>query len=217
MSFQEYASSLEEKARFGRVKPQHLIGLGVLVLFVISFVTYNFVIVGHGAQNDFSVESVSAQEEVIEETESIFLHVSGCVNNPGLIELKEGDRVAKAIELAGGASEDANLDTINLAKKVEDGEQIVVPSRNQQILEQEEQSSSDAASTSSNSANSGKININTADVSELQKISGIGASKAQKIIAYRQSNGRFKSVDELTNVSGIGEKTLASIRDQICV
>ncbi|WP_165060255.1 helix-hairpin-helix domain-containing protein [Adlercreutzia sp. ZJ154] len=64
---------------------------------------------------------------------------------------------------------------------------------------------------------SSKVNINTADAAQLQTISGIGESKAKKIIAYRESNGKFKSVEDLTNVSGIGEKTLESIRDQICV
>ena len=76
---------------------------------------------------------------------------------------------------------------------------------------------SSASSGGSASSNNGKVNINTADATGLQQISGIGPSKAQKIIAYREQNGKFKSIEDLTNVSGIGEKTLESIRDQICV
>ncbi len=218
MSFQEYASSLDEKAKFGRIKSQHLVGIAVIVALAIGFAIYTFTQTQSAGGDSFSVQSSEVQEQSSDsQVSSIFVHVSGCVKSPGLIELQSGVRLAVAIERAGGFGEDANIDAINLAKKLEDGEQIVVPAKSNNSAEGAEQGAASSTTESQSTSSSGKININTADSSELQKISGIGSSKAGKIIAYRKSNGSFKTVDELTNVSGIGEKTLAAIRDQICV
>lgn len=225
VSFQDFADDIKEESKFGNLKPAYVIGVAVIFLGIVAYVCFNLFL-SPSSDGGFSINKSENQSESQEQSENaegseqtIFVHVSGHVKKPGLVELNSNDRVATAIEKAGGANEDANLNSINLAKKCEDGEQINVPSledANNETSASSQNSSSSATSSTSSSSN-GKININTADSAGLQQISGIGPSKAQKIIAYREQNGNFKSVDDLTNVSGIGEKTLASIRDQICV
>lgn len=218
MSFEDYAfNTVEDEQKKKKVKPTYVIGVAVLLLLGVIYVAMNF-FSGSSTQG-FEVQHDEVQAQEAEESATIFVHVAGEVKNPGMVELGANERVAKAIELAGGATENAQLDSINLAKKCEDGEQITVPSKvtaESSGTASSDSSSSQASSASSSSSN-GKVNINTADATGLQQISGIGPSKAQKIIAYREQNGKFKSVEDLTNVSGIGEKTLASIKDQICV
>ncbi len=217
MNFEDYSfNTVEDEEKKKNIKPTYLIGVAVLVLLAIVYAAIN--LLPSSSSSGFSVESQETKTEEATETSSIFVHVAGEVKNPGIVELASGERVALAIEKAGGATENALLDSINLAKKCEDGEQIVIPSKVQNEDSSQASSSDSAASGSSaSSANNGKVNINTADATGLQQISGIGPSKAQKIIAYREQNGKFKSIEDLTNVSGIGEKTLESIRDQICV
>ena len=218
MSFEDYAfNTVEDEQKKKKVKPTYVIGVAVLLLLGVIYVAMNF-FSGSSTQG-FEVQHDEVQAQETEGSATIFVHVAGEVKNPGMVELGANERVAKAIELAGGATENAQLDSINLAKKCEDGEQITVPSKvtaESSGTASSDSSSSQASSASSSSSN-GKVNINTADATGLQQISGIGPSKAQKIIAYREQNGKFKSVEDLTNVSGIGEKTLASIKDQICV
>ena len=212
VSFQDFAFDLEEDKKNRSYKPVYLIGVAVLLLLAIVYFAFSF----FSSTESSGVEVTKEQDaQETQAAKKVYVHVAGEVNSPGLIELDEGARVSEAISLAGDATEDANVAGVNLAKKCEDGEQIIVPKK---ASEADAASSGDgtAASSSASSA-SGKVNINTADSAELQTISGIGPSKAQKIIDYRTQNGSFKSVDDLTNVSGIGDKTLASIRDQICV
>lgn len=148
----------------------------------------------------------------------ICVDVAGCVNKPGICYLAEGSRVADAVAAAGGFSDGAATAGVNQARVLVDGEQLYVPSADEAAASITSAGGEDGAVGSGGAASAnGKVNINTADSTQLQTISGIGQSKADKIIAYRNANGPFASVDELTNVSGIGEKTLESIRDSICV
>lgn len=162
---------------------------------------------------DDPVDAINAVEDA--EPEQICVHIGGCVLNPGICYLRQGSRIADAVEAAGGMSEDAAVDAINLAKILNDGEQVIVQSKSDLMQQQTEVPAIDSAAKSQ--TGSGKININTASSSELQTISGIGQSKAEKIIEYREKSGPFKSVEDLTNISGIGEKTLESIKEYICV
>ena len=164
---------------------------------------------GHHGSNPLSEES---EKEI--KNEKILVHVAGEVLNSGVYELESGARVIDALMAAGGATSLANLDIINLAAPISDGEKIYIPS----VIEKINQFNQNSSFTSySSGGSSGKININTADASELQKLTGIGPGKAKSIIDYRNKNGPFKSVDDLLNVSGIGEKTLEKIRDEIVV
>jgi competence protein ComEA len=121
-----------------------------------------------------------------------------------------------------GLTENADISEVNLAYPVEDGQKIYIPSKAEVEAAKKEEKSIETVieagspSTSSTTKN-GKININTASLEELQKISGIGESLAQRIINYRTENGKFKTIEDLKNVSGIGDKKYESIKDQICI
>lgn len=161
----------------------------------------------------------------------IYVDVGGAVAVPQVVVLEEGARIYEAIAAAGGTLSDAETKYMNMAALCEDGAKIYVPS-SAEIAEQKNSgesnglfstgsssfSSQDSAGSGTSSAvYSGKVNINIADAAQLQTLSGIGPSMAQRIINYRNSNGKFASVDDLKNVSGIGDKTLAKIIENICV
>lgn len=155
-------------------------------------------------------------EEVIEEEVSkIKVYVTGEVNNPGVIELEEGARIEDAIKGAGGFTKDANLKNINLAYEVLDGEKIYIP--NLAEMEIEETESQGTLIEGDSGALSSKVNINKASTAELTKIPGVGESTAQKIISYREENGKFKNVEDIKNVSGIGASKFEKIKEYISV
>lgn len=221
VSFQDYSESITAKLHIGRAKKAAIVGVCVLLFIAAVVAVTSIVATGNG----FEVSKASASDVQAEEmrddssaTEAsasdICVDVAGCVNKPGICYLPEGSRVADAIEAAEGFSETAAKTSVNQARVLTDGEQLYVPSIDEQVPSMTAMGSEPGGASS---ASSGKVNINTADSDQLQTISGIGQSKADKIIAYRNANGPFSSVDELTNVSGIGEKTLESIRDSICV
>jgi len=139
---------------------------------------------------------------------SIKVYVAGAVKTPDVYELDEGSIVKDALKKAGGALDSADLVAINLARKINDGEEVVVPYK---------QSSSGTSFASITNPSDGKININTATKSQLVSLPGIGDVKAQAIIDYRTKNGNFKRVEDIVNVSGIGEKTFESLKDLITV
>ena len=144
----------------------------------------------------------------------VCIHVDGCVAAPGVYYLEAGSRVIDAVTAAGGATDEARTDAVNLAQEVQDGQQIVIPSR---VDDQAASSSSQASGGLSPSGDDGLVNINTATAEELETLKGVGAATAEKIIADREANGPFKSIDDLTRVSGIGEKKLSAMRDRLCL
>ena len=147
----------------------------------------------------------------------VYVDVDGAVVSPGVYRLKDGARVAQAIDAAGLAPE-ADVTGLNRASKVVDGQKIHVPTVGEQQASIAEAGVDGGASASSGvSGATGLVNINTASAAELQTLSGIGPSMAQSIIDERTKNGAFASVDDLMRVSGIGEKKLAKIKDCVCV
>ncbi len=170
----------------------------------------------------FSLNRPEEKEEqspslfIEENTESVrvAVHIGGAVRNPGLYYLDPSSRVADAIQSAGGPTADADLDAINLASKVTDGLKIVVPSR---INKENSMVAADSGQSSGTSESGGKININTASARELEELPGIGEVLAERIVSFRETNGPFKSIEEIKKVSGIGEKKFESIRDLIVV
>lgn len=140
----------------------------------------------------------------------IYVDISGCVYNPGVYKLKSGTRLFQAIEKAGGLTLEADINSINQAEEVYDGQKILIASKN------ELDDGTYSGQTTTESASS-KININTADLILLQNIPGVGPSTAQKIIDYRTTSGRFKSIEDIKNVSGIGEKTFEKMKEYITV
>jgi competence protein ComEA len=138
---------------------------------------------------------------------SILVDVQGSVKNPGVYEMNNGDRVIDVIKKAGGLLEEAEVRSVNQAEKIADEMIIYVAAKGEEI-----------PSLPANTENDNKkdlLNINSADLSELQTLSGVGPSKAQSIISYREEFGPFKSIDQLLEVRGIGEKTIEEWKDKI--
>lgn len=154
--------------------------------------------------------------EASAETE-MYVDVDGAVASPGVYRLKDGARVAQAIDAAGGLTPDADVTGLNRASKVADGQKIYVPKVGEQTVSAGDDADGGAAASPGVGDATGLVNINTASASELQTLSGIGPSMAQSIIDERTQNGAFTSVDDLMRVSGIGEKKFAKIKDCICV
>ncbi|HFI0563615.1 TPA: helix-hairpin-helix domain-containing protein [Streptococcus suis] len=152
--------------------------------------------------------------EVSEEPSQLVIDVKGAVEKPGLYTLEAGARVNDAVEAAGGLTSQADPKSINLAQKLSDEAVVYVASKDENISVV---ASTTASSALSQKGNESKVNLNTATEADLQTISGIGAKRAADIIAYREANGGFKSVDDLNNVSGIGDKTMESIRPYVTV
>lgn len=153
-----------------------------------------------GAVED-STEEDSTEEDSVK---SLYVHVCGAVNSPGLKKLPVGSRAFDALEMADGFSEEADIDAVNLAAPLADGQQLYFP-----VLGEEADRGS--------GAESGKVDLNTADEKELCTLKGIGTSRAQDILKYRREKGGFSSIEELMQVPGIKESIFEQICDQITV
>jgi len=148
----------------------------------------------------------------------VVVYVCGAVKAPGVVRLPAGARVADALELAGGAAAKAELSGVNLAALVTDGQQILVPERGAAVASSSTGGGGVATASAAAPAAAGAlININSASVSELDVLDGVGPATAQKIVDYRTANGGFKSIDEIKNVSGIGDAKFAAMKDSITV
>jgi competence protein ComEA len=144
---------------------------------------------------------------------TIVVDVTGWVRRPGVYDFRQGDRVIDAIRMAGGGRSGADLTSINLAALLTDGQQIVVPRKGK--LGVAGPGSSGTGGAPGSSGAEPLINLNTATLDQLETLPGIGPALGQRILDYRQEHGPFRSVDELLNVSGIGEKRLADIRSKV--
>lgn len=164
-------------------------------------------------------EKIENEQEEKEEKEENFVivHVAGSVKKPGIVKLPDGSRVEDAINAAGGLTEDADITYINLACVLEDGIKLRIPSINDTIDNNEAQNTKyiiEGIGTEEQKT-SKTININTASLEELQNLNGVGPSLASKIIEYRKENGKFKTIEDIKNVSGIGENKFEEIKNQI--
>ena len=160
---------------------------------------------------------------------NILVDISGAVVEPKVVELARGSRVQDAIDAAGGLKKRADISGINRAAELQDGEKIDIPFRNRSSASSGDAysgqgtssgtSSSDTYSSSSSASSSdaqgGMVNINTAGSEQLQTLTGIGPALAERIISYREQNGRFERIEEIKNVSGIGDKTFEKFKDNI--
>jgi competence protein ComEA len=136
------------------------------------------------------------------------VHVAGAVQHPGVYRLREGERIQDAVRRAGGARRGADLNAINLAAKVADGQQVVVPRRG----------AAGAAPAAASGAAAGPVqpvSLNTATAEQLDTLDGVGPATAQKILDWRQQHGGFRSIDDLGEVPGIGPKKLAALRTKV--
>ena len=147
---------------------------------------------------------VSTTQEAV-----IFVDIKGAVKNPGVYQMKSGDRVKDALDAAGGLTDEADSQKVNLAQRVEDQMVIVVPKVGEEVTE------IPAGVTSKEAAKDGKVNINTATVEELKTLKGVGEKKAEAIIEYRKKNGSFQTKEDLMKVRGIGKKLFESFQERI--
>lgn len=153
--------------------------------------------------------------------DKVTIYISGEVKNPGVVELKYDARLADGVDLCGGLTEDANLNGINLAMKIKDEGHYIIPKVGEEtadtVTNDNEYRNENNILNEAESNNDNKININTADLSELDSLPGFGQVTAQKIIEYRQEHTKFNSIEELMNIKGIGEKKFNNVKDYIYV
>lgn len=159
--------------------------------------------VGTGASAD--AEDTGAAAELC-------VHVDGAVERPGVYSLPAGSRVVDAVEAAGGLAGDVRSSGVNLAQVLVDGQQVVIPGADDEVAP-----AAAATAVPEGRDAGGPVNVNTAGVAELTTLDGIGEATAEKIIADREANGPFISIDDLKRVSGIGDKKLEAIRDDVCL
>lgn len=148
------------------------------------------------------VQVDSAQSEIAAvDVPAVIVHVSGQVRAPGIVELPDGARVIDAIEASGGLSQSAQVDGVNLARRVVDGEHLVVPAEGESPVRAE--------------ATDGALSLSLADEQTLQQLPGVGPAIAARIVAWREENGPFRHVEDVLAVSGIGPATLDKFRDRV--
>ena len=179
------------------------------------------------------------EETTKEDTDKIIVHVSGAVNKEGIVELEENSRISDAIDKAEGLKENADTKNINLAFKLEDGMKIYIPtigesreqneqngqSQNQTLMDETSKYVTSSSGVVQEEQTNGKseqkknekININTATQTQLETLPGIGPSTSLKIVNYREENGKFKNIEDIKEVSGIGDAKYENIKDLICV
>jgi competence protein ComEA len=174
----------------------------------------------YAAEQDKEERSMSneASTKVYQET-AFFVDVKGSVKRPGVYRFTEGERVTAAIEKAGGALPDADLDRVNLAQSLTDGSVVRVPKKGEAVSPCDNPFTPSAKvwSASPDAAAEGKVNVNTATLEELMTIPGIGETRAKAILSYRQQHGAFRVPDDLKQVTGIGEKIFERIQPHIRV
>ncbi|MHC6159611.1 ComEA family DNA-binding protein [Lactobacillus delbrueckii] len=186
-----------------------------------------------GQSSSVSSVAASASSAASAANAEVVCDISGAVKHQGVYRLKNGARLEDLIEKAGGLTKDAQLQAINRSQLLKDQDKIYIPGKGDKMEAAQtanfaaasapasstsaSASASSVSSSTSGAASGDLINLNTATASDLQKLNGIGEKKAEQIIAYRQEKGSFKSIDELKEVSGIGDKTFAAIKDQLTI
>lgn len=155
----------------------------------------------------------------------IIVHITGAVKKSGIVKLSQGARIYDAIEIAGGSLENADLSKVNLAYILEDAQKIYIPfigevtenNENIEYITSDFGNNNSSIIQNTNKGESGKVNINTANQTELETLPGIGSATAEKIIDYRNKNGKFSNIEDIQNVKGIGQAKYENIKENICV
>lgn len=163
-------------------------------------------------------ETVNAAAEIRNAgSDTVLVHICGEVRTPGVYELTADSRICDVLLLAGGFTADADTEAVNMAAGIEDGMQIVIPTETDRTSETTGNSSDRTGETPAGKTESQLVNINTADKETLMSLPGIGAGKAEAVIAYREAGGVFKDIKDIMLVDGIKEGVYARIKDKICV
>ena len=203
----------------------------ILIVLALFCILTSFYLYGRNKSKVFKdeymknifVEEESLKENIEEESvatigtnidssneSKIVVEIKGEVKKPDVYEIQQGSIIKDLIDIAGGLTEDANIDSINRAEKLRDNQLIVIPNK-------DDISKGIIISNGTGTSSEEIININSASLSELQNINGIGEVKAQSIIDYREKKGGFKSIEDIKNVEGIGDKTFEKIKDKISI
>lgn len=190
-------------------------GLIIFIILIITAVAYFYYSNNKGNSIDVVSKEVNASDSidgVNKNKNEINVFICGEINKPGVYSLCLGDRLIKLIELSGGFTQRADMEAVNLAEKLEDEDFIKIPALVTNL-------NGERVNSTSNSTDNGtgKININTATLEQLDSLPKIGPALAQRIVDYRVSNGRFKDIKELNNVSGIGDKIFEGLKDKVTV
>ncbi|HEX9774670.1 MAG TPA: ComEA family DNA-binding protein [Actinomycetota bacterium] len=187
-----------------RFSPREVVVLGLLAALVVTGAVLAYVRARPVASSAALTPAAASSSEPAAAGLPIVVHVVGEVKRPGVYELLEGDRVIDAVRAAGGFVKGADRGAINLARPLADGEQVVIPAKSR-------------GSAPAGADEPGLVNINTASQADLESLPGIGPVLAQRIMDYREQHGGFRSVEDLKNVSGIGDKTFASLEPLVTV
>lgn len=196
----------------------------IIAIIIIGIIGY-FIYGKNNNKNDITEDEeilIKTEEKEEDNKGKIVVHITGAVKKEGVVTLNENSRITDAVDAAGGLTDDADMSKINLAYILEDGVKIKIPSKNDvqentesvNIVENVQQN---VVNSENNNNTSKLVNINKANQTELETLPGIGPSTALKIVSYREENGKFSSVDDLKNISGIGENKFENIKPLICV
>jgi competence protein ComEA len=199
----------------------------IVFLFIISVLLaiFSWKLYSKERNNITIVPAVTSLENSIEEENKIveenicIIHIAGAVHKPGVYQLNDDERIIDAVKIAGGATEQANVDAVNLAAHIYDGQKIVIPFN----VEENDEINKQNLTTSKTfeqyqySSNSNLINLNTANSHQLETLPGIGPVLAKSILDYREKYGLFRDIKNIQDVSGIGEKRFESIKEYITV
>ena len=176
----------------------------IIIVIILITSCISLILENNKNTNSFSIND----NELVKKEELIAIYITGEVNNPGVYYIEEGMRLNDIVELCGGFKDTADLSEMNLAEKLNDSDKIFIPkivSDNYEEINLEE-----------NNDDSGKVNINTANKTQLKELDGIGDTLADNIIKYR-NNSKFKSIEDILNVDGIGQAKYEKIKEYICI
>ena len=194
----------------------------IIIILAISYVAINYFTKDDTSTDINILENMEISEEKENRENLVVVHITGAVNKPGIVKLKEGSRIEDAIEAAGGLNEDSDITNVNLAYILEDGTKIKIPTIDDMKNNKDsnyiiENSGSGVIISEENEISNTIININKANQTELETLPGIGPSLADRIINYREEKGKFSKIEDIKNVTGIGDSKYSNIKDLIKV
>ncbi len=183
----------------------------IVAISIIIVATIGIYIFKQTQENEINYYETEENLETKEKNiNQITIHITGEVNNPGIVILDEGARIVDALEAAGGETQNADINKLNLAYVLDDGEKLYIPGKNEEEKEY-------ITRGNGNQTETAKVNINTAQIEELSTLPGIGEATANKIIEYRKENGKFEKIEDIKNVSGIGDSKFQNIKEMLKV
>ncbi|WP_367341816.1 helix-hairpin-helix domain-containing protein [Limosilactobacillus sp.] len=205
---------------------RELITAAVVIVIVVAYLVTHGFSGGLPSKVQSDVQPVAASSQMVSSSShpgsgKVVVDVKGAVNKPGVYHLSHGARVQEAVTAAGGLRNDADSNQVNLAKQLLDAQAIYIPAKGEQAPTGMGTATSGSPSSGDSSATTSTdrepVNLNSATKEQLTTITGIGDKKADLILQYRQEHGQFKSIDDLKNINGFGDKTVDKLRDQLAV